>query len=81
MVSYCTAFYQRCCRARARCEGCSCVDVRRRLGVFVGGALLSCTAARVVANTFLEPGSVEADRNTPASHEVERDFAFAGLAI
>ena len=62
-------------------KGGSCVVVRSRLGVCVG-ALLSCTAARAVAETFLElPGSVRADGDTPASHEIERDFAFAGLAL
>ncbi len=35
------------------------------------GALLSCTAAPAVADTFLElPGSVGADRDTPTSHGV-----------
>ena len=69
-------------RARARCEG---LLLRRRAEQawrLRWGALLSCTAVRAVADTFLElPGSVGADGDTPASHEVERDFAFAGLAL
>ena len=45
------------------------------------GALLSCTAARAVADAFLElPRSVGADGDTLATHEVERGFVFAGLA-
>ena len=69
-------------RARARCEG---LLLRRRAEQawrLRWGALLSCTAARAVADIFLElPGSVGADGDTPASCEVERDFAFAGLAL
>ena len=68
-------------RARARCEG---LLLRRREQArrLRWGALLSCTAARAVADTFLElPGSVGADGTIPASHEVERDFVFAGLAL
>ena len=69
-------------RARAHCEG---LLLRRRAEQawrLRWGALLSCTAARAVADTFLElPGSVGADGDTPASHEVERDFAFAVLAL
>ena len=69
-------------RARARCEG---LLLRRRAEQawrLRWDTLLSCTAARAVADTFLElPGSVGADGDTPASHEVERDFAFAGLAL
>ena len=66
--------------ARARAQ-CSCVHVRSRLGVCVG---VPCCHAqqRAVADTFLElPGSVGADGDTPASHEVEQDFAYAGLAL
>ena len=43
--------------------------------------LLSCVAARAVAMSLLElPGVSGADGDTPASHEVERDFVHAGLA-
>ena len=45
------------------------------------GSLLSCVAARAVALSLLElPGVSGADGDTPASHEVERDFVHAGLA-
>ena len=45
------------------------------------GSLLSCVAARAVAMSLLElPWVSGADGDTPASHEVERDFVHAGLA-
>ena len=45
------------------------------------GSLLSCIAARAVATIPLELlGVLGADGDTPASHEVERDFGHAGLA-
>ena len=45
------------------------------------GSLLACTAAKAVADSLLElPGVFGADGDVPPSHEVERDFVFAGLA-
>ena len=45
------------------------------------GSLLASTAARVVADSLLElPSVFGADGDVPPSHEVERDFVFAGLA-
>ena len=45
------------------------------------GSLSSCVAVRAVAMSLLElPGVLGADGDTPASHEVERDFVHACLA-
>ena len=45
------------------------------------GSLLSCTTACAVASSMLElPWARGADGNTPALHDVEQDFRFAGLA-
>ena len=69
-------------RVRARGEGLLLRRPAEQAWRLRWGAFLCCTAARAVADTFLElPGSVGADGDTPASHEVERDFAFAGLAL
>ena len=66
-------------RARARREGFLMrVEQAWRLR---WGSLLSCTVARAVAMSLLElPGTCGADGVCPPTHEVERDFRFAGLA-
>ena len=65
--------------ARARCEGL----LLHQAGLaFTLGCLVVLHRARTVPDTFLElPGSVGVNGDIPASHEVERDFAFVGLAF
>ena len=42
--------------------------------------LLGCAAAKAVAASLLVQGCVGTDGASPAGHEVEGDFRYAGLA-
>ena len=68
-------------RARARREGFLMRKRVEHAWRLRWRSLLSCTAARAVAVSLLElPGAHGADGVCPPTHEVERDFRFAGLA-
>ena len=50
--------------------------MRRKVGVIV----VVCGSPRVAMSLLELPGVCRADADTPASHEMERDFVHAGLA-
>ena len=69
------SFLSQLARAKARCENSV---LRRRVEQawrLRWGSLLACTVARAVALSLLDlPCSHGSERDTPASHEVERDY-------
>ena len=67
-------------RAKVRCENPLLRKRIQQAWRLRWGALLSCTTACAVASSMLElPGARGADGDTPAQHDVEQDFRFAGL--
>ena len=66
--------------ARARVEGWILRRRAEQAWRLRWGSLWACTAARAVADSLLNFQEFSNRRDVPPSHEVERDFVFAGLA-